>query len=74
MTTPSGEFPAGQHRYGLGFWLAPAGPVVQMEGYDAGISFRSRFDPTTESSWTVVANTSEGAWPVARGLADLLSA
>ncbi|MGH9273528.1 MAG: serine hydrolase domain-containing protein, partial [Acidimicrobiales bacterium] len=73
MTTPSGDFPAGERRYGLGFWLAPDGAAVQLEGYDAGISFRSVHDPATGGSWTVVSNTSEGAWPVARGLAMLVA-
>jgi CubicO group peptidase (beta-lactamase class C family) len=70
MTTPSGSFPAGKRRYGLGFWLAPDGAAVELEGADAGISFRSRYDPATGASWTVVSNTSDGAWPVARGLAS----
>jgi hypothetical protein len=49
-------------RYGRGFWLAPNGPVVQMEGYDAGASFVSMHDPVTSTTITVVSNTSEGAW------------
>jgi hypothetical protein len=59
-------------RYGLGFWLYGAGSGVQLEGYDAGVSFRSRHDPVTGTTWTVAANTSEGAWPVARALAEAL--
>jgi CubicO group peptidase (beta-lactamase class C family) len=55
-------------RYGLGFWL-DAGGVVYLEGYDAGVSFRSRHDPATGTTWTVVSNTSDGAWPIARALA-----
>ena len=72
MTTPSGDFRTGEQRYGLGFWLAPAGDAVQLEGHDAGISFRSVYHPATGGSWTVVSNTSDGAWPVARGLTELL--
>ena len=72
MTVPSGDFPEGKHRYGLGFWLAPEGPAVLLEGYDAGISFRSRYDPSSGASWTVASNTSEGAWPVARRISELL--
>lgn len=56
------------YRYGLGFWLAPAGPVVMLEGCDQGVSFRSWCDPTTGRVATVVANTTDGAWPVARAL------
>ena len=73
MTTPSGNFPTGERRYGLGFWLAPGGAAVELEGYDAGISFRSVYNPPTGGSWTVVSNTSEGVWPVARGLAMLVT-
>jgi CubicO group peptidase (beta-lactamase class C family) len=58
-------------RYGLGFWLFD-GSTVGLEGYDAGVSFRSRHDPATGTTWTVAANTSEGAWPVARALAQRL--
>jgi CubicO group peptidase (beta-lactamase class C family) len=72
MTTPSGDFRTGEQRYGLGFWLAPAGDAVHLEGHDAGISFRSDFHPATGGSWTVVSNTSDGAWPVARGLTALV--
>ena len=70
ITRPSGDFSAGEERYGLGFWLAPAGPGVLLEGYDAGISFRSSHDPGAGVTWTVVSNTSEGAWPVARKIKE----
>ena len=73
MTSPSGDFPAGKRRYGLGFWLASDGPAVELEGADAGISFRSRYDPATGASWTVVSNTTDGAWPVARAVAALMA-
>jgi CubicO group peptidase (beta-lactamase class C family) len=53
--------------YGLGFWLRPDGRV-QLEGSDAGVSFRSAHDPQTATTWTVVSNSSDGAWPVARAL------
>jgi CubicO group peptidase (beta-lactamase class C family) len=51
--------------YGLGFWLRPDGRV-QLEGYDAGVSFRSAHDPAITTTWTVISNWSDGAWPVAR--------
>lgn len=47
---------------------------IEMEGYDAGISFRSIHHPQRDVTWTVVANTSEGAWPVARRIAELIDA
>ena len=63
--------PSAGDRYGLGFWLS-GGDGVQLEGYDAGVSFRSIHDPVAGTTWTVAANTSEGAWPVARALAQAL--
>jgi CubicO group peptidase (beta-lactamase class C family) len=51
--------------YGLGFWLRPDGRV-QLEGHDAGVSFRSVHDRDTATTWTVISNWSDGAWPVAR--------
>lgn len=51
-------------RYGLGFWLDADGPGVVLEGYDAGVSIRTRFDPSTRTTVSIVSNTSEGAWGV----------
>lgn len=59
-------------RYGLGFWLHPTGPAVMIEGYDAGVSFRSVHDPVADTTHTVIANWSDGAWPVARLLDELV--
>jgi CubicO group peptidase (beta-lactamase class C family) len=56
-------------RYGLGFWLSRSGGLV-LEGYDSGVSVRSVHDRASGMSWTVVSNTSEGAWPLARLLTD----
>ena len=61
-----GAFDGRGRRYGLGFWLEDEGGVVYLGGYDAGVSFRSRHDPATATTWTVVSNTSNGAWPIAR--------
>lgn len=71
MTTPTSEVPPDEWRYGLGFWLGPAGSAVILEGADAGISFRSSYDPVTGVTWTVLSNTSDGVWPVARRLREL---
>jgi CubicO group peptidase (beta-lactamase class C family) len=59
-------------RYGLGFWLHPTTNIVYLEGYDAGASFRSVHDPRSRVTYTVISNTSEGAWPVARLLRERL--
>ena len=71
MRAPRHEVPEDDRRYGLGFWLHRTGPAVLLEGYDAGVSIRSSHDPTTGTTWTVVSNTSHGAWPVAKAVAAL---
>ena len=40
-------------RYGLGFWLHATGDVVMLEGYDAGVSFRTVHDPRRGVTRTV---------------------
>jgi CubicO group peptidase (beta-lactamase class C family) len=73
MIRPRSESPSGKARYGLGFWLDASGPAVMLEGYDAGVSFRSTHDPERRVTRTVVSNTSEGAWPLVRRLDELLA-
>jgi CubicO group peptidase (beta-lactamase class C family) len=73
MVRPHSEPPERERRYGLGFWLHPSGPAVMLEGYDAGVSFRTTHDPTREITHTVVSNTSEGAWPLVARLNELLA-
>ena len=58
--------------YGLGFWLHESSSTVSLEGYDAGVSFRSVHDPATDTTYTVIANWTDGAWPVVRFLAEEL--
>ena len=41
-----------------------------LEGYDAGVSFRTVHDPDSRVTHTVVSNTSDGAWPIARHLSE----
>jgi CubicO group peptidase (beta-lactamase class C family) len=72
MIRPRSEVPENEARYGLGFWLHATSAVVAMEGYDAGVSFRSEHDPATGTTHTVISNTSEGAWPVKIRLAELV--
>jgi CubicO group peptidase (beta-lactamase class C family) len=67
MVRPHTEQAYQEFGYGLGFWLRPDGRV-QLEGYDAGVSFRSAHDRDTTTTWTVISNCSDGAWPVARQL------
>jgi CubicO group peptidase (beta-lactamase class C family) len=73
MTRPRSDVPAEDMRYGLGFWLHESRAVAVLVGYDAGVSFRSARDFRGEFTHTVISNTSEGAWPVARLLDELHS-
>jgi CubicO group peptidase (beta-lactamase class C family) len=73
LLRPRSDVPAEQMRYGLGFWLHPTGDAVQLEGCDAGVSFRSVHDPAAGSTHTVLSNTTDGAWPVSRRLGELLT-
>jgi CubicO group peptidase (beta-lactamase class C family) len=66
------DVPRQSMRYGLGFWLAQSGSAVLMEGSDAGVSFRSGHDPLRNLTHTVISNRSDGAWPIARLLAERL--
>ena len=68
MVEPRSDVPSESKRYGLGFWLHESSSTVILEGYDAGISFQSLHNPDTRRTCTVVSNTSEGAWPMARAL------
>lgn len=60
--------------YGMGFWLQRDGSMVLLEGYDVGVSCRSLHDPAGPTTATVIANWSEGAWPLARHLTATLFA
>ena len=68
MCRSRSEVPENHARYGLGFWLAETGPSVMLVGGDAGVSFWSTHDPATGRSWTILSNTTEGAWPLVRQL------
>jgi CubicO group peptidase (beta-lactamase class C family) len=68
MTRPRSESSNNAQRYGLGFWLHETTDTVILEGYDAGVSFRSLHDPRADLTATVVSNWTDGAWPIAREL------
>jgi CubicO group peptidase (beta-lactamase class C family) len=72
MVRPRSTTPSGSWRYGLGFWLHGTRDVVDLEGFDAGVSFRSDHDPANDLTCTVVSNTSDGAWPLVSRLEELL--
>ncbi len=64
MARPRSDDTHEEKRYGLGLWLASSGDAVMLEGYDAGVSLRSVHDPGSGDTWTVIANFSDGAWPL----------
>ena len=68
MVRPRSDAPEHSRRYGLGFWLHASSDAVLLEGYDAGVSFRSVHDPRAHVTVTVISNTNDGAWPIARFL------
>jgi CubicO group peptidase (beta-lactamase class C family) len=72
MTRPHSDVPNERKRYGLGFWLGGTSDTVMLEGYDAGVSFRSTHAPGSATIATVISNTSEGAWAMVELLDDLI--
>jgi CubicO group peptidase (beta-lactamase class C family) len=68
MVRARSDVPSQSMRYGLGFWLHAATDTVLLEGCDAGVSFRTAHDPHSGATYTVISNTTDGAWPVARHL------
>ena len=70
MVRPRSDWPEESRRYGLGLHLHRTGDAVWLEGYDAGVSFTSLHDPGSATTWTVMSNWSDGAWPLVRLLND----
>lgn len=68
MTAPESDVPDEGMRYGRGFWLGATSDTVILEGYDAGVSGRTWHSPASGVTGTVIANWSDGAWPVLRVL------
>lgn len=55
---------------GLGLYLHPSGRMWALSGYDAGQSFYSWHIPETQTTATVLGNTSDGSWGVMRTVMD----
>jgi CubicO group peptidase (beta-lactamase class C family) len=72
MVGPRSDVPSESMRYGLGFWLHQSSDVVMLEGYDAGVSFRTVHEPGAGLTHTVLSNTASGAWPITRDLDKIL--
>jgi CubicO group peptidase (beta-lactamase class C family) len=73
VVRPRSDVPDDRMRYGRGFWLHRTSDAVVLEGHDAGVSFRTVHDPAAETAHTVLSNSSDGAWPLARFLYDVLN-
>lgn len=71
IITPRYAVPEEGLRHGLGCYLHATGPAILVEGHDAGVSMRSIHEPATQTTATVLANSSEGAWRVAGELLRL---
>jgi CubicO group peptidase (beta-lactamase class C family) len=70
MLRPHSDWPEEKERYGLGFHLHATTDTVWLEGYDAGVSFASVRRPSSAVTYTVIANWTDGAWPVVKALSD----
>jgi CubicO group peptidase (beta-lactamase class C family) len=73
MTTPHDDRPDADENYGLGIWLRPGSHTFAFEGYDAGVSFRSVDRTDRDLTYTVISNTSDGAWPMTKHIASQLA-
>ena len=75
MVQPRSEVPSPKQpaRYGLGIWLHPSRDVVELHGSDAGVSFQTVHAPSEHFTYTVLSNTTEGAWPIVEHLDELVA-
>jgi CubicO group peptidase (beta-lactamase class C family) len=75
MVQPRSEVPSPTQpaRYGLGIWLHPTRDLVELHGSDAGVSFQTVHEPLERFTYTVLSNTSDGAWPIVLHLDDLFA-
>ena len=73
MVEPRGKASDGAFAYGLGFWLRTDSQAVMLEGMDAGVSFRSVYDRSSDFCYTVISNTSTDVWALARYLDSRLA-
>jgi CubicO group peptidase (beta-lactamase class C family) len=64
MTRPRSDWPEENRRYGLGFHVHRTTEAVWLEGYDAGVSVSTTHDPASGITHSVIANWSDGAWPM----------
>jgi CubicO group peptidase (beta-lactamase class C family) len=72
MVRPHSDWPEESRRYGLGSHLHATDDGVWLEGLDAGVSFASVHRPSSSTTYTVISNWSNGAWPIVKLLKDRL--
>ncbi len=72
MLTPSTIATSEGVAYGLGFWLHESADAVELHGFDAGVGFVSVRHREARWTFTVVVNTSRGAWPMRQRLLELV--
>ena len=75
MVQPRSEVPSPTQpaRCGLGIWLHPTRDLVELHGSDAGVSFQTVHDPRERFTYTVLSNTTDGAWPIVLHLDELFA-
>ncbi len=67
----------GEDWYGHGFWSyfrEEREPINYLEGCDAGVSFKSMVRRSEDIVMTVMSNTSDGVWGIAKVMRNLLMA
>ena len=72
LLRPRSDWPEESRRYGLGFHVSATRDGVWLEGYDAGVSAVSYHRPSTSLTYTVIANWTDGAWPIVTLIDDRL--
>ena len=72
MVEPVSDVPTDERRYGRGLWLHATSDIAMLVGHDAGVSFWTAHDPASSATWTVISNTSEGAWELVEPLWEQL--
>jgi CubicO group peptidase (beta-lactamase class C family) len=74
MVRPHNDVPGEPMHCGLGFFLHDSRNQVMLIGQDAGVSFMSVHEPASSLTYTVISNTTSGAWPVVKHLRKRFSA
>lgn len=72
MLAPHSLQPEADARYGLGFHLHASTDTAWLEGYDAGVSCASVHRPSESTTYTVLSNWTDGAWPLLRAIGEQL--